>query len=48
MARTDRLAASENHRPGDEFVPIDDKVFPQEGRFAHMWDLANGWRGQTT
>ncbi len=28
---------------GDAFVLIGDKVFAQEGRFAHTWDLATEW-----
>jgi chorismate dehydratase len=30
--------------PGDAFVIIGDKVFEQEGRFAHTWDMAEEWQ----
>ncbi len=35
-----RLSAPEQ---GDAFVLIGDKVFDNEGRFAHSWDLAEEW-----
>jgi chorismate dehydratase len=32
---------------GDAFVLIGDKVFDNEGRFAHTWDLAGEWKKHT-
>ncbi len=32
---------------GDAFVLIGDKVFEQEGRFTHTWDLAEEWEKHT-
>jgi chorismate dehydratase len=37
----------ENPAEGDAFVLIGDKVFENEGRFAHTWDLAVEWRALT-
>ena len=35
--------ALETPREGDAFVLIGDKVFDNEGRFAHTWDLSEEW-----
>jgi chorismate dehydratase len=37
----------ENPVEGDAFLLIGDKVFDNEGRFAHTWDLAAEWEAQT-
>jgi chorismate dehydratase len=37
----------ENPAAGDAFLLIGDKVFDNEGRFAHTWDLATEWEAQT-
>jgi chorismate dehydratase len=37
----------ENPAEGDAFVLIGDKVFENEGRFAHTWDLAVEWEAMT-
>ncbi len=39
-----RLDAPEK---GDAFILIGDKVFDNEGRFTHTWDLAEEWRRHT-
>jgi chorismate dehydratase len=37
----------DNPAPGDAFLLIGDKVFDNEGRFAHTWDLATEWEAAT-
>lgn len=38
---------AENPREGDAFLFIGDKVFDYEGRFSHVYDLAECWIGMT-
>lgn len=45
--RLDDYSRLDNPAPGDAFVLIGDKVFENEGRFAHTLDLASEWRAHT-
>ena len=43
----DDYSVLENPREGDAFILIGDKVFDNEGRFKHTFDLAEEWRKHT-
>jgi chorismate dehydratase len=43
----DDFSVLDNPAPSDAFVLIGDKVFENEGRFAHSWDLAEEWKRLT-
>jgi chorismate dehydratase len=47
-ASLDDYSVLENPAGGDAFILIGDKVFEQEGRFAHTWDLAAEWQKHTS
>lgn len=46
-AHLDDYSLLEKPAPGDAFVLIGDKVFANEDRFEHTWDLAEEWQKHT-